>query len=133
MNPKVSGLNIKRLWTKAGCDPLSQVDYEKRSTVIRDQKGNEVFRMDDVEAPKSWSQLATDIAASKYFRKKGVSEKGAETSVRELVQRVSRTIRVEGENQGYFSQISDADAFEAELAYLLIHQIYRAICLGKSS
>ena len=102
---------------------MNQVDYEKRSTVIRDQKGNEVFRMDDVEAPKSWSQLATDIAASKYFRKKGVSEKGAETSVRELVQRVSRTIRVEGENQGYFSQISDADAFEAELAYLLIHQI----------
>ena len=123
MNPKASGLNIKRLWTKAGCDPLNQVDYEKRSTVIRDQNGNEVFRMDDVEAPKSWSQLATDIAASKYFRKKGVSEKGSETSIQELVRRVSKTIRTQGENQGYFSDLSNADAFEDELAYLLIHQI----------
>lgn len=114
---------MKRLWTKAGCDPLDQVVYEKRNTVIRDQNGKEVFRMDDVEAPKSWSQLATDIAASKYFRKKGVPGKGFETSVRELVRRVSQTIRLEGENQGYFSQILDADTFEAELAFLLIHKI----------
>ena len=70
MNPKTSGLTISRLWTKVGPDPLDQVIYEKRNTVIRDQNGKEVFRMDDVEAPKSWSQLATDIAASKYFRKK---------------------------------------------------------------
>ena len=128
MNPLFStapspGLNVKRLWTKLGCNPLDQVVYEKRNTVIRDQKGCEVFRMDGVEAPKFWSQLATDIAASKYFRKKGVPGKGFETSVRDLVKRVSRTIRLEGENQGYFSDISDRDAFEAELAYLLIHQI----------
>ena len=102
---------------------MDQVVYEKRNTVIRDQYGKEVFRMDDVETPKSWSQLATDIAASKYFRKKGVPGKGFETSVRELVSRVSRTIRLDGENQGYFSKASDADAFEAELAYLLVHQI----------
>jgi len=116
-------LNVKRLWTKTGCDPLDEVRYEKRQTVIRDEKGTEIFRMDGVEAPKSWSQLAADIAASKYFRKKGISGKGFETSVRELVKRVSRTIRLEGENQGYFSDVANADAFEAELAYLLIHQI----------
>ena len=118
-----SGLNVKRLWTRAGCDPLDEVVYEKRETVIRDQKGNEVFRMNDVEVPKFWSQLAKDIAASKYFRKKGVPEKNSENSARDLIRRVSRTIRVEGENQGYFSDVRDADAFEAELAYLLIHQI----------
>lgn len=118
-----SGLKVKRFWTRAGCDPLDQVVYEKRNALICDQKGDEVFRMDDVETPRSWSGLATDIAASKYFRKKGVPGKGFETSVRELVRRVSQTIRFEGENQGYFSKNADADAFEAELAYLLIHQI----------
>jgi len=102
---------------------LEEVLYKKGKTVIRDQKGHEVFRMEDVEAPESWSQLATDIAASKYFRKKGVLGKGFETSARDLVKRVSRTIRLEGENLGYFSRVSDADAFEAELTYLLIHQI----------
>ena len=123
MNQKVSGLDIKRFWTREGRDPLDQVAYEKRSTVIRDQAGREVFRMDEVESPKAWSQLATDIAASKYLRKKGVPGKGFETSVRELVRRVSHTIRLAGESQGYFSRTSDADAFEAELAYILIDQI----------
>ena len=118
-----SGLPIKRLWTKTGCDPLDEVVYEKRETVIRDKEGNEVFRMDGVEVPQLWSQLATDIAASKYFRKKGVPGKNSENGARDLIRRVSRTIRVEGENQGYFSSVQDADAFEAELAYLLIHQI----------
>lgn len=122
-NTPMHGLKIQRRWTKQGLDPLDEVVYEKKETVIRDKKGKEVFRMDDVEAPKSWSQLATDIAASKYFRKKGVPGKGFETSVRDLVRRVSQTIRLEGENQRYFSCVSDADAFEAELAYLLIHQI----------
>jgi len=123
VNRKTSGLKIRRLLTDPVSGPLEQADYEKRSTVIRDQKGTEIFRMDDVEAPKRWSQLATDIAASKYFRKKGVPGKGCETSVRELVSRVSRTIRLEGENQGYFAKVSDANAFEAELAYILLHQI----------
>ncbi len=117
-----SGLQIKRLWTRSGHDPLDEVVYEKRETIIRDQKGNEVFRMNGVEAPKFWSQLATDIAASKYFRKRGVPEKNSENSVRDLIRRVSRTIRVEGENRGYFSDIHNADAFEGELTYLLIHQ-----------
>lgn len=123
MSSVSSGLSMKRLWTRAGCDPLDEVVYEKRETIIRDQKGNEVFRMNDVEVPKFWSQLATDIAASKYFRKKGVPGKNSENSARDLIKRVSRTIRVEGENEGYFSDVRDADAFEAELAYILIHQI----------
>ncbi len=107
-----------------GCDPLDDVEYETRDAVIQDESGKAIFRMDKVEAPASWSQLATDIVASKYFRKRGVPAKGSETSVKELVFRVSRTIRKAGEELGgYFQTPEDAGTFEAELAYLLIHQI----------
>src|SRR6185503_19378807 len=84
-----------------------------------------VFQMDDVEVPAGWSQLATDIVVSKYFRKAGVpGAPGHETSVRQVVRRVARTIRRYGESQGgYFATLDDADAFEAELSYLLVNQI----------
>jgi ribonucleoside-diphosphate reductase alpha chain len=81
--------------------------------------------MDDVQVPAGWSQLATDIVVSKYFRKAGVpGVPGHETSVRQVVRRLARTIRRDGEQQGgYFATREDADAFEAELAYMLVHQI----------
>jgi ribonucleoside-diphosphate reductase alpha chain len=81
--------------------------------------------MDDVEVPVTWSQLATDIVVSKYFRKAGLPGKpGHETKVRQVVHRIARTLRVSGERQGgYFAGPEDAEAFEAELAWMLVHQV----------
>ncbi|MDP6778085.1 MAG: vitamin B12-dependent ribonucleotide reductase, partial [Candidatus Latescibacteria bacterium] len=82
------------------------------------------FRMDDAEVPETWSQLATDIVVSKYFRKRGVPRTGHEISAREVVHRVAHTIRQAGEDQGgYFDTRQDADTFEAELAHHMIHQM----------
>ena len=104
-------------------DPLDHVVYEKRDAVITERDGAVVFLMKDVEVPASWSQLATDIAASKYFRKAGVgSPTGTETSARQLVGRVTSAIRKAGERQEYFQSEADAAAFEDELRYLLITQ-----------
>jgi ribonucleoside-diphosphate reductase alpha chain len=117
------GLAIPRRYTCSGTDPLAEVEYEKRRAVIANPDGSVVFSADEVEVPRGWSQLATDVVASKYFRKAGVPGKGRETSVRELIGRVVRTIRRSGVEQGgYFATTSDADAFEAELSFLLVHQ-----------
>jgi ribonucleoside-diphosphate reductase alpha chain len=79
--------------------------------------------MEEVEVPRSWSQLATDIVVSKYFRKAGVPQTGRETSVRQVVTRVARTIREAGEKLGgYFERPEDAETFEAELSALLVNQ-----------
>jgi ribonucleoside-diphosphate reductase alpha chain len=119
------GLHVPRRHTQRGVNPLDEILWEKRRTVIGNPDGSVVFQMDEVEVPKSWSQLATDIVVSKYFRKAGLkSATGHETSVRQVVHRIAHTIRVTGEQQGgYFATPEDADAFEAELAYLLVHQI----------
>ncbi len=120
-----SGLRVQRRHTRPGVDPLDEIRWEKRRTVISNPDGSVVFQMDDVEVPAGWSQLATDIVVSKYFRKAGLpGSPGHETSVRQVVRRIARTVRRDGESQGgYFATIEDADAFEAELAYLLVNQI----------
>ena len=116
-------MKISRVHTAPGTNPLDEVSYEKRKSIITNPDGSEVFRMDDVEVPTFWSQLATDIVVSKYFRKRGVPHTDHETSVRQVVHRVAHTIRTAGEELGgYFDTPADADAFEAELAHLLIHQ-----------
>lgn len=103
-------------------NPLDEVEYVKRRSVIKEPTGKVVFEMDDCEVPTSWSQLATDIAASKYFRKAGVPVTGSEKSARQLVFRIANTIREAGETRGYFAAKEDADTFEAELTNLLITQ-----------
>jgi ribonucleoside-diphosphate reductase alpha chain len=122
---KLNGMPMKRHFTRQGVDPLSEVTYELRDSAITNQDGSIVFEMRGAEIPTSWSQLATDIAVSKYFRKAGIqgdSKKG-ERSVRELVFRVARTIREAGEKLGgYFASTEEADIFEAELTHLLVHQ-----------
>ena len=65
-------MKISRLFTKSGQDPLAGIEFEKRTSEIRNPNGSSVFKMDDVIVPKSWSQVATDIIAQKYFRKAGV-------------------------------------------------------------
>jgi ribonucleoside-diphosphate reductase alpha chain len=114
---------IERRFTQKGTDPLDQVKWVRRESQITNTDGSVVFKSGAVEAPEAWSQLAVDIAASKYFRKAGVPGSGAETTVRQLVHRVARTLRESGESLGgYFKDAQDADAFEAELSYLLVHQ-----------
>lgn len=118
------GLSIKRQFTRPNDDPLNEVMYAKRTSLINNPDGSVVFRMDDVEVPGDWSQLATDILASKYFRKRGIPGKGSETSIRQVVKRISKAIRNAGESYGaYFVTAADADAFEAELSFMLVHQI----------
>ncbi|MCZ6833018.1 MAG: vitamin B12-dependent ribonucleotide reductase, partial [Acidobacteria bacterium] len=116
-------MHLPRRLTEAGVNPLDQVQFEKRSSVITNPDGSVVFEMDDVEVPKDWSQLATDIVVSKYFRKAGVPGTDCETSVRQVVTRVARTLREAGEGLGgYFDSAEDADTFEAELSALLVRQ-----------
>src|SRR5262245_43393503 len=119
------GVRVPRRYTRPGVDPLNEVRWDRRKTVITNPDGSVVFRMDDVEVPEEWSQLATDIVVSKYFRKAGVpGTPGHETSVRQVVYRIAHTLRVAGEQQGgAFASPEDADAFEAELSYMLVHQI----------
>jgi ribonucleoside-diphosphate reductase alpha chain len=115
----------KRLFTDSTQDPLDSVRYKQLDCVIADPDGSVVFEMKGIEVPEDWSQLAADIVASKYFRKAGINgdPNRGERSVRDLVYRVARTIREAGENfGGYFATSEDADIFEAELTYVLVHQ-----------
>ncbi len=119
------GVRIARRFSTAGSDPLDQVAYERRSSAITNQDGSVVFKMDGAEVPAGWSQLATDILISKYFRKAGLhgDKDVGETSVRQVVHRLAHTIRRAADDfGGYFATKTDADAFEAELSYLLVHQ-----------
>ncbi len=117
------GFKFEPYFVPSGQDPYCQVNWIKRSSEIKGVDGQIVLSMKDVEVPESWSQLATDIAVSKYFRKSGVPGSDQETSVRQLVARVVRTIRWAGERQGaYFASRRDADQFERELTHLLLFQ-----------
>ena len=117
------GLVFKRFFSKSGVHPLDEVKYVKRSSVITNPDGSVVFKMENVEVPESWSQLATDIIVSKYFRKAGVPETGSEVSARQVVSRIAHAIRVAGEKfGGYFKTAEDAQVFEEEMLHLLINQ-----------
>ncbi|MCS6900877.1 MAG: vitamin B12-dependent ribonucleotide reductase [Myxococcales bacterium] len=123
---KGRGVEVRRYYTRPGVDPLDEMTWEKRTSAITNPDGSVVFRMVGVEVPASWSQLATDIVVSKYFRKAGLHGKKdlGETSVRQVVYRLAHTIREAGEKfGGYFATRADADTFEAELSYMLAHQI----------
>lgn len=116
------GMRFKRYFTKEGVDAFDEIEYDKRSSVISEPDGKIVFEMHDIEVPKSWSQLATDILASKYFKRAGVPGTGHEVSAKQAVHRIANSIRVFGEKYGYFSSGEDANAFESELKHLLITQ-----------
>jgi ribonucleoside-diphosphate reductase alpha chain len=119
------GIAVRRHYTTAGVDPLDEVVYERRSSVITNPDGSIVFKLEGAEIPAEWSQLATDIVISKYFRKAGLhgDKNQGERSVRQVVTRIARTIRRAGEEfGGYFATKADAAAFEAELSFLLVHQ-----------
>ena len=117
------GVTFGRFFTKPDAHPLDEIKYAKRSSVITNPDGSVVFKMENVEVPESWSQLATDIIVSKYFRKAGVPGTGTEVSARQVVSRIAHAIRTSGEKLGsYFKTPADAQVFEEELQHLLIHQ-----------
>src|SRR5437879_8507350 len=116
------GLTVARRFVPAGTDPYDTVEWEIRSAVISGEGGETVFEQRDVEIPKKWSQLATNVVVSKYFRGPlGTPQR--ESSVRQLIGRVVATIRGWGEQQGTFPTPGDAEAFGDELTYLLLHQM----------
>src|SRR5881296_1838000 len=115
------GLTVARRFVPAGTDPYDTVEWEIRSAVISGEGGETVFEQRDVEVPKPWSQLATNVVVSKYFRGPlGTPER--ERSVRQLVGRVVDTLAEWGEAQGYFASPADRLAFGDELTHLLLHQ-----------
>ncbi|HRP39952.1 MAG TPA: vitamin B12-dependent ribonucleotide reductase [Chitinophagales bacterium] len=121
------GLKVNRYYTKEGVNPFDLFDYELRSSVIRNPKGDAVFEMYNVEVPKFWSQVATDILAQKYFRKAGVPQLdgslGGETSIKQTVHRLAHCWRFWGEKYGYFATQKDADIFYDEIVYSLVGQM----------
>src|SRR5246500_4352936 len=118
---RTTGLKFERFFTDGRISPFDAVEWEKRSALIGNEKGVTIFRQDDVEVPKSWSQTATNIVASKYFHgKPGTSER--EGSVRQLIGRVVNTIVRWGEQGGYFADNASRDAFKDELSHLLVEQ-----------
>ncbi len=132
-------MKITRKFTKDGQDPFATTAWTKRASRITNPDGSVVFEMPDAEVPESWSQLATDIMVSKYFRKAGVPQvdehghpvldddghpvTGPERSARQVIHRLAGCWRHWGETHGYFDSEADASAFEDELKYMLVHQV----------
>src|SRR5262245_27525871 len=116
-----SGLEFERFFSSEGIDPFDEVEWEIRSAVIGNEKGHVVFEQRDVEIPKSWSQQATNIVVSKYFRGQlGSPER--ERSVRQLIGRVVDTITAWARAQTYFASEDALQAFSAELKHQLVYQ-----------
>ena len=115
------GLSIPRYFTTPGVDPADEMAWEYRTAGITGEDGKVVFEQKNIEVPKSWSMLATNVVASKYFRgTPGTPER--ETSVRKLVGRVVDTLTRWGQEGGYFATETDRQTFHAELTHLLLRQ-----------
>src|SRR5450830_440669 len=117
----VKGLHFPRRWTVPGIHPYDEIEWETRTASIGNEKGVSVFEQKDVEVPAFWSQLATNVVVSKYFRGH-LNTPDRETSVRQLIDRVVNTIAGWAETQHYFATDEDLRAFQAELTHLLVHQ-----------
>src|SRR5579871_2233484 len=118
---KTSGLKFSRHFTKSGVSPYDEVEWEKRTAIITDAKGQTIFEQKDVESPKDWSMTAINIVASKYLHG-SLGTPQRERGVRELIVRVAETIRDWGWEQDYFATAEDRDAFHDELAHILLQQ-----------
>jgi ribonucleoside-diphosphate reductase alpha chain len=124
---KQRGLRVERLFSAPAVSPFNQIEWERRTAEITDDSGTVIFRQDNVEVPKSWSALATKIAVSKYFYgdiAHGVDphKGGRESSVRQLIYRVTRTITDWGIADGYFTDEESAETFYDELTWLCLNQ-----------
>jgi ribonucleoside-diphosphate reductase alpha chain len=115
------GLTFERRWTTPGIHPYDEITWERRDASIGNESGKSVFEQKDVEVPNFWSQLATNVVVSKYFRGH-LNTPERETSVRQLIDRVVNTIAGWAETQHYFASDADLRTFQAELTHLLVHQ-----------
>src|SRR5881394_1149116 len=124
---KNTGLHFKRVFSDAAVAPFDQIEWERRTAEINDDSGKVIFKQEDIEVPKNWSALATKIAVSKYFYgdiANGTDpyKGGRETSVRQLVHRVTRTITDCGIADNYFADAEAAETFYDELTWLCLNQ-----------
>ena len=110
-----AGLRFTRRFSRQGVSPYDEVQWEKRTALITDHKGNTIFEQKDVEVPLDWSMTATNIVASKYLHGQ-METPERETGVRQLVQRVAETVRDWGIKGEYFATAEDAAVFYDELA-----------------
>ena len=121
------GLRFQRYFSREGKNVYDLFTYEKRSSVIRNPAGDAVFEMNDVEVPASWSQVATDILAQKYFRKAGVPQPdgstGSEKSIKQVAHRMANCWKDWGMRYGYFASKEDAEIFYDELVYTIVGQL----------
>src|ERR1700692_3882140 len=118
---RATGLEFQRRFTDGKVSPFDAVEWERRTALIGNDKGQVIFRQENIEVPKSWSQTATNIVASKYFHGKPNTPE-REGSVRQLIGRVVNTIVRWGNAGGYFSTSADAENFRDELTHLMLHQ-----------
>src|SRR5437660_709883 len=124
---KNGGVHFERVFSDAAISPFDQIEWERRTAEITDDSGRVIFKQDNIEVPKSWSALATKIAVSKYFygdigNGTDPHKSGRETSVRQLVHRVTRTIADWGMADGYFGDTEAAEIFYDELTWLCVNQ-----------
>src|SRR5437868_10887785 len=122
-----AGLHFKRVFSDGKVAPFDQVEWEKRTAKITDDSGKVIFEQKNIEVPANWSELATKIAVSKYFYgdiANGTEphKGGRETSVRQLIHRVTRTISDWGIADGYFADAKSAEIFYDELTWLCLNQ-----------
>ena len=117
----VRGLTFERRWTTPGLHPYDEVAWETRTASIANEAGKSVFEQQDVEVPAFWSQLATNVVVSKYFRGH-VGTPQRERSVKQLIDRVVNTISGWAATQHYLATDEDLATFKAELTHLLLHQ-----------
>ena len=118
--PSGKSLRVERVFSDAKVNPFDQIEWDKRTAEITDDAGKIIFKQENVEVPKSWSVLATKVVVSKYFY--GEQHTGErETSVRQLIHRVTRTIADWGVKDGYFGK-ADGEVFYNELTWLCVNQ-----------
>lgn len=116
-----NGMRFSHFFSKEGAHPFDEIKWEKRDARIVDANEQVIFEQKDVEVPKFWSQIATNVVVSKYFSGK-INTPAREKSVKQLVNRVSRTIADWGIKDGYFASENDGETFYKELTHLLVHQ-----------
>ncbi len=124
---KRAGLIFERVFSDPHIKPFDQTEWEHRTAEITDDSGKVIFRQEEIEVPKSWTALATKIAVSKYFygdiaNGTDPHKSGRETSVRQLIHRVTRTLTDCGYADGYFADRKTAETFYDELTWLCLNQ-----------
>ena len=118
---RAKALHFDRFFTEKGISPYDAIEWDTRDAVITDENGDTIFEQKSVEVPKSWSQMATNIVASKYFHGTlGTRER--ENSVRQLIGRVVDTMTRWGQEGSYFQTNEDAETFRDDLTFLLLNQ-----------